>query len=189
MRRVLAVLSLVLPVTPFTLLIPNDASIALILIAAILSIGVIGLLMNNLSAESWTALAVALIMSVTSQGYIPYILHVALIPPQSLTMFNGSIVIVEYSLVLSQLYGNYVRYAREFGSRGYDEDEVNNALNGLTKWLLVFLTISLSVSLIIYYVITMASIPLIDPFTALVIFAVTYMVISRYLITRIRSSS
>ena len=189
MRRVLAVLSLILPVTPFTLLIPNDVSIALILIAVILSIGVIGLLMNNLSAESWIALVVALIISVTSQGYIPYTLHVVLIPSQGLVMFDGSIVLVEFSLILSQLYGNYVRYAREFSNRGYDEDEVNNALNDLTKWLLVFLTISLLASLIIYYVITMVSIPLVDPFTALVAFAVTYIVISRYLLTKIRGSS
>ena len=189
MRRVLAVLSLVLPVTPFALLIPNDVLIALILIAVTLSIGVIGLLMNNLSAESWTALVVALIISVTSQGYIPYTLHVALIPSQGLVMFDGSIVLVEFSLILSQLYGNYVRYAREFGSRGYDEDEVNNALNDLTKWLLVFLTISLLASLIIYYVITIMSIPLVDPFTALVVFAVTYIAISRYLLTKMRSSS
>ena len=189
MRQVLAVLSLVLPVIPFILLIPNNTSIALILIAVILSIGVIGLLMNNLSAESWIALTIALIISVASQGYVPYILHMVLISPQGLTVFDGSIIIVEYSLVLSQLYSNYVRYTREFGSRGYDEDEVNNALNNLTKWLLVFLTISLLASLIIYYVITIMSIPLVDPFTALVVFAVTYIAISRYLLTKMRSSS
>ena len=189
MRQVLAVLSLILPAIPFILLIPNDSSIALILIAVILSIGVIGLLMNNLSAESWIALVVALMISVTSQGYIPYILHVVLISPHGLTMFDGSIIIVEYSLILSQLYSNYVKYTREFSSRGYDKDEISNALNSLVKWLLIFLTISLLASLIVYYVITTVSVPLIDPFTALVIFAVTYIVISRYLLTKIRGSS
>ncbi|WP_243666914.1 hypothetical protein [Vulcanisaeta sp. JCM 16159] len=145
--------------------------------------------MNNISAESWVALITALIISITSQGYIPYILHVVLIPLRSPALFDGSIVIIEYSLITSQLYGNYVRYMREFSSRGYDEDEVKYALNELVRWVLIFLTISLSASLIIYYAIVVTTVPLIDPFTALVIFAVTYIVISRYLLTRIRGSS
>ncbi len=106
-----------------------------------------------------------------------------------MTVFDGSIIIIEYSLILSQLYNNYVRYMREFSSKGYDEDEVNNALNSLIKWILIFLTIFLLASFTIYYVITMMTVPLIDPFTALVIFAVTYIVISRYLLTRIKGRS
>ncbi|WP_243675265.1 hypothetical protein [Vulcanisaeta distributa] len=129
--------------------------------------------MNSLSVESWIALIMALAISVISQGYIPYILHTVLIPLQNTVVFNGSIIVIEYSLILSQLHGNYVRYMRELSSRGYDENEVNNALNDLVKWLLIFLTISLLVSFIIYYVITAVTVPLIDPFTSLVIFAVT----------------
>ncbi len=146
--------------------------------------------MGNLSVESWIALTMALIISVTSQGYVPYIFHVVLVqPPQGLTVFDGSIIIIEYSLILSQLYNNYVRYMREFSSKGYDKDEVNNALNSLIKWILIFLTISLLASFTIYYIITIVAVPLVDPFTALVIFAVTYIVISRYLLTRIKGRS
>ncbi|WP_054842346.1 hypothetical protein [Vulcanisaeta distributa] len=191
MRQVLAALSLVLPpVIPFIVLMLSSPSISLILIAITLSIGLIGLLMGNLSAESWVALIMALIISVMSQGYVPYILHMALIPSQGLTAFDGSIIIIEYSLILSQLYNNYVRYMREFSSRGgYDKDEVNNALNSLIKWILTFLTISLLASFTTYYVITTITVPLVDPFTALVIFAVTYIVISRYLLTKMKSQS
>ncbi len=39
--------------------------------------------MGNLSVESWIALTMALIISVTSQGYVPYIFHVVLVQPRA----------------------------------------------------------------------------------------------------------
>ncbi len=188
MRWVLAALSLVLPIVPFTILMPSASSPGLVIILVILSIGIVGLLMNNPSMESWAALIIALLVSITSQGYVPYLLHAMLIPIQNAVMFNGSIVIIEYSLVTSQLYGSYVRYIRELSARGYDRGEVNEAVNELIEWVLALLAVSLLISLAIYYVVAVVTTPLIDPFTALVIFAVTYIVISRYVLSRMRGS-
>ena len=188
MKQILAILSLALPLIPPIILLPSNALLGLIVIILTASLGLAGLIMNRLTIESWTSLILSLIISIISQGYIPYILHTSLTQIWDPALFNGSIVVIEYSLVSSQLYENYVKYMREFSSRGYDKAEVNNTLNNLVKWIMTLLTIALAISLALYYVITMVTIPLVDPFTALVVFAVTYIVISRYVIMRIKSS-
>ncbi|BDR91294.1 hypothetical protein [Vulcanisaeta souniana] len=188
MKQILIILSLALPLVPPTILLPSNTllgSIAMILTA---SLGLVGLIMNRLAIESWASLILMLVISLTSQGYVPYILHSSLTQIWNPALLNGLIVVIEYSLVSSQLYGNYVKYMRELSNRGYDKAEVNNALDNLVKWIMALLTIALTLSLAFYYVITMVTIPLADPFTALVVFAVTYIVITRYVITRIRSS-
>ncbi|MGC8606053.1 MAG: hypothetical protein ACP5GZ_01130 [Vulcanisaeta sp.] len=188
MRQVLITLSLILPIIPFIAIIPSSPLLSLIIIGIVFSTGLIGLLINNLTIESWFSLILALIISLISQGYIPFIFHVVLIPLQNPELFNGLVIMIEYSLVSSQLYKSYMKYIKEFGSRGFDKNEVNYALNNLVKWIMSFLTIALAISLTIYYIMVIITIPLVDPFTALVIFAITYITISRYLLTKMRSS-
>ncbi|MGC8542855.1 MAG: hypothetical protein ACP5NQ_02840 [Vulcanisaeta sp.] len=188
-RQTLLMISIILPAIPFIiLLILGDVVMGLSLMLITIAIGLIGALLNNPQSSSWFSLIMSLIISLASQGYIPYVFHIALVQITNPALFNGSIVLVEFSLISSYLYRNYLKYTKEFSSKGYDKAEFNYALNELSKWILTLLGIALAITLALYYVITTTPVLMIDPFTALVIFAAAYIVISRYVIARIRSS-
>lgn len=188
MIKLLQLILIILPTVPFiALTILGYPSIGALILIVVFAINLVGLLTNNPHYGSLFSLITALIISLASQGYVLYITHTALIPLQSPGIFNISVLAPEYSLVLSYLYRSYRRYIDELKSRGFDKVEVDRELNALIRHVLAILTIALLTAVMLYYLMIEMSMPVIDPFTALVVFAVIYAVISRYIITRVKS--
>ncbi|MFB6470195.1 MAG: hypothetical protein TU36_003020 [Vulcanisaeta sp. AZ3] len=189
MRPFLLVISITLPIVPFIILLGmGDALLGLFLIAVLLIVGLLGILTNNLHYESWLSLILTSIISLVSQGYIPYVFHIALAQITNKALYNGSIVLPEYSLIISYFYKSYMKYTREFGKKGFDEVEYNKELNALITWTTALITAALVVSLALYYLITKITYTVLDPFTALLLLAITYIIIHRYIMSKVRSS-
>jgi len=188
MMRFIQPVLIVLPIVPFLILVMlGYQSLGFLIITVLIVVGLVGVAVNSPHYESWLSLITSLIISVASQGYLPYVMHITLIALQNPGLFNASVLAPEYSLTLSYLYRSYNKYAREFRTKGFDNVEVNRELNMMIKHTLAILTTALLITAVLYYLIIEASIPIIDPFTALVIFTVAYLIIFRYVMARIRS--
>lgn len=165
--------------------------LGIILLMITIALGIYGLLRGNMVPESLFVFIAILIVTILDEGYIPFLMHTELFPISSngLPIINISIAFVEYSLVLAQLSDFVYKYKREFEAKGYDKNVINKALSALASWTLALTTIALLVSLMLYLVFMTRSIYLIDPFTALLIFTIAYLVIMRYLYSKIQAST
>ncbi|MCY0859680.1 MAG: hypothetical protein OWQ54_04545 [Sulfolobaceae archaeon] len=188
-RPLLLPIVVLLPLIPFIILtIQGDTTLGLIGLITIVAFEGIGVLKDSFHYASWASIVIAAIISITSQGYIPYLIHIALVRNQDVALFDGSIIAPEYAMVLSYLYRSYSRYNKELNVKGFDKEEVNRELNSLSISLLLILTSALLVSILVYYIILISTISIIDPFTALVISAIVFILIARYITNKIRSS-
>ncbi len=187
MRTILITLSVILPMVPFIIiLLMGYATLGLVMIAIIGAVGAISILRNNLHYASWFSLILTSFISISSQGYVPFIFHIALIRVTNIPLFNGSIIAPEYSLVLAYMNKLYSRYAKEFDVKGFDKKETESELSALSRSIISIITLAFILSVIVYVGISKASILVLNPFIALIIFAIIFIIISRYVIERIR---
>ncbi len=189
MRPLLIPIAVLLPLIPFIILITQgDTTLGLIGLIIVAAFEGIGVLKDSFHYASWASIVITAIISIASQGYIPYLTHITLARIQDVALFDGSIIAPEYSMVLSYLYSSYNRYNKELNVKGFDKEEVNRELNSLSISLLLILTSAFLVSVLVYYIISISTISIIDPFTALVVSAIVFILIARYITNKIRSS-
>ncbi|AOL17857.1 hypothetical protein BFU36_12125 [Sulfolobus sp. A20] len=187
MRPTLISLSIILPMLPFIIiLLMGYTTLGIVIISIIGAIGAISLLRNNLHYASWFSLILTSFISILSQGYIPFVFHIALIRISDIPLFNGSIIAPEYSLILAYMDKLYSRYVKEFNLKGFDKKEIESELSALSRSIISIITLAFTLSVIVYIGITKANILSLNPFIALIIFAIIFIIISRYLIEKIR---
>ncbi|WP_069807238.1 hypothetical protein [Vulcanisaeta thermophila] len=192
MRPIITSLALVLPLIPFALLIYYGYSItqyvALAFMAIALGLGINGLFRGGMVRESLFAFVSLFIIIILGEGYIPFLIHMDLMPinPQGIPAVNYSLVVLEFSIIMAQLSELNSRYWRMLRERNYDERVVSEALWKLNTWVVGLSSLALAVALGLYFLITSKPMGVMDPFTALLIFAVAYLIIVRYIYSRLR---
>ncbi len=191
MRLALISVSVIFPLLPFIALLAQGseaiglAGIALVGLVEALSAARRG---ENLNHASWSSLILVMLISLLSQGYIPYLLHVALTSVQNIAVFDASMLFPQYSLVVSYIYKSYSRYARELSIKGFEEGEVSAELNSLAGSLLIILSSAAAASIALYCAITSFRLFGVDPFTALITASAFFILTARYIINRIKGS-
>lgn len=187
MRMQLILLTMLLPLTPYIISILYGNSLtrflALAFMALTLIVGALGVLRGNPLIGPLISIVFTSLVSILSYGYLVYTIHtyVLYMNRLGLTALGYSIALVELAVVSSMMLRMYDRMYSELINKGYDGDEVRDELGKYVKNVLALSIIAVVISIVVYELFSLASISIIDPVTALVIFLIIYISLLRYL--------
>lgn len=195
MRSIITHIALIIPLIPPILIIYSSNNlitqylgIAILIIT--IALGINGLIRGKIITESLFSFISMLIITILDEGYIPILTHIYLFPIQNnIPLINTSVVLTEYSIIIAQLSDFLRKYEKELITKGYEKDVVNEVMAKFATWTIALSTIAMLISVGIYLVLTIKLLYIIDPFTALLIFTVAYLIIVRYLYNKISSES
>lgn len=184
--RWLAYASVVMATTPFiaSALYGDEVTflISLAFASLVVVIGAIGIVRGNTLPSSLISMVLLLLTLALSHGYIVYTAHtyILYIAEPGLTIVGYCIVLVELSVLWSMMYRAYLRMRNELVNKGYGELEVSVELGGYVSEGVKVSLVAAAASLLAYLAVSVASVPIVDPITAIVVFTIVYLAIMSY---------
>ncbi len=140
---------------------------------------------GGIAKFAWIVFGFILFVLILASGYIPLAGGFSLGFDSSLIeIVSLCVVIVEIGIIFSTMFGNYKVYSNELKKAGYDEEEFHSELHTFDKFLVLLAAASAGISFGIYFLFSILPAIGIDALTGLVITAIVYFVIARYLLTR-----
>jgi hypothetical protein len=158
--------------------------IVIVIVAALmLPFGV--LTKGGIAKFGWIVLVLVLFVLALASGYIAIAggfslgFNTSLIELVSLT-----VLLVEMGIFFSMMYGNYLVYFTELKKAGYDEAEFHSELHSFDRFLILLTLASAGISIGIYFLFSILPSVGIDALTGLIISAIIYFVIARYVMSQ-----
>ena|SRR5487761_959273 len=145
---------------------------------------------GGIAKFAWAILGLVLFVLILASGYIPLAAGFSLEINLSLVQIVSlSVVLVEIGIVFSMMFGNYKVYSTELKKAGYDEAEFHSELRSFDRFLILLGIAAAGISFGIYFLFSILPAIGIDALTGLVIAAVIYFVIARYVLSQRRAST
>jgi hypothetical protein len=134
---------------------------------------------------AWLVFAFVLLVLIIASGYIPVAASYTLGFTRNLISIVAlCIVAVEVGIVVSMMFGNYKIYAKDLKKAGYDEKEFETELYSFNRFIVLLILASIGASLGAYFLFAVLPSVGIDTLSALVISAIIYFVIARYVLSQ-----
>jgi hypothetical protein len=143
---------------------------------------------GGISKLAWAIFGLVLFVLILASGYIPVAggfsigFNLGLDEIVSLT-----VLLVETGIVFSMMFGNYKVYSTDLKKAGYDEEEFHSELRSFDRFLILLVLAALGISFGIYFLFSILPTVGIDTLTGLVMAAVIYFVIARYILSQRRA--
>jgi hypothetical protein len=130
-------------------------------------------------------MGVVLFLLVLASGYVPIASGLSIGFSSSLIeIVSFSVLLSEIGIVFSALFGNYKAYTNELKKAGYDEEEFRSEFRSFDRLLVLFTLGSAAISIVIYFIFSLVPAGGLDTLTGLVIVAIIYFVIARYILSQ-----
>lgn len=160
----------------------------IILAALIIPFGI--LTQGGVTKFAWLVLGFVLFVLVIGSGYIPVAASYTLgFTTDLVSTVALCVVLVEVGIVISMMFGNYKVYSKDLKKAGYDEEEFEFELYSFNRFMFLLILASIGASVGAYFLFAFLPRVGIDTLSALVISAIIYFVIARYVLSqRVRGS-
>jgi len=134
---------------------------------------------------AWLVFAFVMFVLVIASGYIPVAASYSLgFTTNLVSIVALCVVAVEVGIVVSMMFGNYKIYAKDLKKAGYDEEEFERELYSFNRFIVLLVLASLGASLGAYFLFAVLPSVGIDTLSALVISAIIYFIIARYVLSQ-----
>jgi hypothetical protein len=140
---------------------------------------------GGITKFAWIILGLVLFTLMLAMGYIPLAGGFSIGLNSSLVeLVSLCVVLVEMAIVFSTMFGNYKAYESELKKAGYDKEEFYLELGSFDRFLILLTLGSAGIASVIYSLFSLTPSIGIDTLTGLVIVAIIYFIIARYVLSQ-----